>query len=254
MNILKFNLSSNFAYFQDKVNIRNNISYPSIHRPSILGILGAILGLEGFNKIKENGLIKYIEELSSVEVGIVINSDINYTKVTTNDSTSLNITNTKNRLTQKYENILNSPNFDIFLKIDNIDLFNKILNVLVNKEYIYEPTLGKSYFFATIKNVENCILNDKKNLELVEEDLVFSASLFPSTLLPELGGETYSNLFASNGLKMGRKFTLPISSDKKNGEYNNYVNFSFNNFIIADDIINDSSYHNIDNKLIYFSK
>lgn len=253
MNILKFNISSNFGYFQDKVNIRNNISYPSIHRPSILGIIGAILGIDGFAKLKENGLIKYIDELSSIEVGILINSEISYTKVTTNDSTSLNITNRDNRVTQKYETILNEPNFDIYLRIEDDVLFNQVFSALKNKEYVFEPTLGKSYFFATIKDVQQCDVSEKENIELIDDDLVYSYSLFPSQLVPDMGGETHSELFVSNDLTLGRDFTLPVSSEKTTGQYNNYEHYVFNNFMLFDDIKDDSKYVNIDDKLIYFS-
>jgi CRISPR-associated protein Cas5h len=253
MNILKFNISSNFGYFQDKINIRNNISYPTIHRPAILGMLGAILGMDGFSKLNQNKEIEYIDKLSEIEIGIVPHSNIEYSQVITNDNTSLDISNVSNRGTQKYENILNNPNYDIYLKINDNTLFKKIYKSLEDKNFVYEPTLGKSYFFANIKDVVICSILDKDKLDLFEEDLVFSKALYPADLIPDLTGEKFSDLFVNNGFEIGRKFILPVSSNSKDGTYNKYIQLSYNNFIEIDNVLNNNNFLNIDNTLIYFT-
>lgn len=249
MNILKFNISSNFAYFQDKVNLRNNISYPCIHKPAILGLLGAILGLDGFSKIKKNGEIKYISELSSIKVGIKIKSDIQFTTVKTNDSTGLDVTNIKNRTIQKTEAILNHPDYDIYLKIDDLKLYELIYDRLINKKYFYEPSLGKSYFFANINNLEIKKISPILDLDFGEDDIIYIESIFLDEDKLKGFEEGYeSDLFEEKD--MGFKFVLPINSDKLTGQYIDYKLFNFNHFLPKENITED--YLNIDNELIYF--
>jgi len=255
MNILKFDLYSNFCYFQDKVNIKSNISFPSIHRPALLGMLGAILGFDGFSKVKNNNSILYIEHLNSIEVGIVLkNTSFEYSKVKTTDSTLLDISNERNRQTLKTEYIINNPSFEIYLKIPDKELFEEIYFRLKNRKYHFEPSLGKSYFFANIKNVEKVSILDKNNLDIIDDDLVFINSLFSQKFLCDLSGEQFTDLFNKKEFTIGRSFSLPISSDSISGIYNNFDAFTFNNFVLFDDIIDNEKFLNINNNVIYFFK
>ncbi len=65
MRLISFDLCANFAFFRKPdTNNTINLSYNIIHRPAVLGILGAILGLEGY---KEKGrLPRYYEILKEV--------------------------------------------------------------------------------------------------------------------------------------------------------------------------------------------
>ena len=66
--ILKFNISGQFAFFKDKITTRNNQSYPSIHKPAILGIIGSILGKSGFSDFKESFYFKkYVRLLKAIK-------------------------------------------------------------------------------------------------------------------------------------------------------------------------------------------
>ena len=48
MKVLKFNLSGKFAFFKNEVMNDMYDTYPHIHKPSLLGLFGAMLGYNGY--------------------------------------------------------------------------------------------------------------------------------------------------------------------------------------------------------------
>ena len=69
MKLVSFDIEADFGFFRKPdTNNTINLSYNLIHKPAILGIFGAILGLEGY---KEKGkLPQYYELLKSLKVGV----------------------------------------------------------------------------------------------------------------------------------------------------------------------------------------
>src|SRR5690625_7696007 len=69
MKLISFDIESNFGFFRKpESNNTLNVSYNMIHRPAILGILGAIIGLEGY---KEKGKFpEYYKRLNHLKIGI----------------------------------------------------------------------------------------------------------------------------------------------------------------------------------------
>ena len=55
MNGIKFNLSGNMACFR-KPETNSSIyqTFPYIHKVALLGLLGAVIGLKGYEQTKEN--------------------------------------------------------------------------------------------------------------------------------------------------------------------------------------------------------
>ncbi len=71
MKIFSFDLSGEFAFF--KKNDANDIaliSYNFIHRPVILGLIGAILGIPGYSKSSQNLLPEYFNRLKKLKISI----------------------------------------------------------------------------------------------------------------------------------------------------------------------------------------
>lgn len=48
MKVLKFNLSGEFAFFKNETINDMYDTYPHIHKPSLLGLFGAMLGYNGY--------------------------------------------------------------------------------------------------------------------------------------------------------------------------------------------------------------
>ncbi|MFT4202406.1 MAG: type I-B CRISPR-associated protein Cas5b [Chitinophagaceae bacterium] len=149
MKLISFDLKADFAFFRKPdTNATINLSYNIIHRPAVLGILGAIIGLEGY---KEKGkLPQYYEVLKEMRIGIEpLNHDNgNYAKTDIKYSNTVGYANKgTNFLTE--ELTLINPAYRIFLLLDeNNEYQAKLLTALKNGEAEYIPYLGKNEFTA----------------------------------------------------------------------------------------------------------
>ena len=74
MNSLKFTLKGKTAFFKiPEVNSVCYFTYGNIHKPALLGILGAVLGYGGYTQQKQNGseFPEYYEKLRDINISIV---------------------------------------------------------------------------------------------------------------------------------------------------------------------------------------
>lgn len=147
MKLISIELKSNFGFFK-KPDINDSIylTYNMIHKPALMGILGAILGFEGHKSYGK--LPKYYDKLQKerkLQIGIEpINEGQTYgnfekTTVKYNNATGHASAGTLNVL----EQILIKPAYRIYLELDeNEELFRK----LENHEAVFIPYLGKNDF------------------------------------------------------------------------------------------------------------
>lgn len=149
MKLISFDLQSEFGFFRKpESNNTLNISYNMIHRPAMLGILGAIIGLEGY---KEKGKFpEYYEKLKHLKIGIapLDHENGNYLKTPIKYSNTVGYANKgTNFLTE--ELTLITPKYRIFLLL-NPDAENEqlLLKNLKNSESEFIPYLGKNEFTA----------------------------------------------------------------------------------------------------------
>jgi CRISPR-associated protein Cas5h len=149
MTLISFDLKADFAFFRKPdTNATINLSYNIIHRPAVLGILGAIVGLEGY---KEKGKMpQYYEVLKDVRIGIEpLNHDKgNYAKTNIKYSNTVGYANKgTNFLTE--ELTLVNPEYRIYLLLDEADEYQKQLADNLKRSYAeYIPYLGKNEFTA----------------------------------------------------------------------------------------------------------
>lgn len=149
MKLISFDLKADFAFFRKPdTNATINLSYNIIHRPAVLGILGAIIGLEGY---KEKGkLPQYYDVLKDVRIGVEpLNHDKgNYTKTNIKYSNTIGYANKgTNFLTE--ELTLVNPEYRIYLLLNENDSYQKQLAENLKKGYAeFIPYLGKNEFTA----------------------------------------------------------------------------------------------------------
>jgi CRISPR-associated protein Cas5h len=149
MKLISFDLKADFAFFRKPdTNATINLSYNIIHRPAVLGILGAIVGLEGY---KEKGkLPQYYDVLKSIKIGIEpLNHDKgNYTKTNIKYSNTIGYANKgSNFLTE--ELTLVNPEYRIYLLLDEEESVQlQLSEYLKNGWTEYIPYLGKNEFTA----------------------------------------------------------------------------------------------------------
>ena len=147
MKLISIELKSNFGFFK-KPDINDSIylTYNMIHKPALLGLFGAILGLEGHRSYGK--LPEYYVELQKerkLQIGIEpigkgqTNGNFEKTTVKYNNATGHASAGTLNIL----EQILIKPAYRIYLELDeNEELFRK----LKNHEAVFIPYLGKNDF------------------------------------------------------------------------------------------------------------
>lgn len=131
------------------------LTFNMLHKPALLGILGAIIGLKGF---QENGkLPEYYEVLKQVRVGIMPlptdeNDEKNYhekgnftkTIIKYNNSTGLASEEAGGNLIVT-EQTLVTPAFRCFVVLDeNIEEQNKLIENLLSYQAEFVPYLGKN--------------------------------------------------------------------------------------------------------------
>lgn len=180
MKLISFDIQADFAFFRKpETNNTINLSYNIIHRPAVLGILGAILGLDGY---KEKGkLPAYYEILKDVKVGIEpLNHDKgNYSKTNIKYSNTVGYANKgTNFLTE--ELTLVEPSYRIYILLDEgINEQGQLLVSIKKGQTEYIPYLGKNEFTAwwSPDSVKEYKFQQRK----ITEDSVFIQSVFIKT-------------------------------------------------------------------------
>lgn len=149
MKIVSIDLQSDFGFFRKpETNGTINLSYNMIHKPALLGILGAIIGLEGYKK--KNETPEYYKVLGKLKLAIepLLHEKGNYAKVPIRYTNTVGYANKgANFLTE--ELTLIKPAYRIYLMLDLNDqdqenLFNHLREA--HSEFI--PYFGKNEFTA----------------------------------------------------------------------------------------------------------
>lgn len=149
MKLISFDIESNFGFFRKpESNNTLNVSYNMIHRPAILGILGAIIGLEGY---KEKGKFpEYYKRLNHLKIGItpLSHEQGNYLKTPIKYSNTVGYAN-KGATFLTEELTLIAPKYRVYLLLNlNSDDDTSLYNSLKSKKTEFIPYFGKNEFTA----------------------------------------------------------------------------------------------------------
>jgi len=149
MKLISFDLQADFAFFRmPETNNTINLSYNIIHKPAVLGILGAVVGLSGYQE--KGKLPEYYEELKDLKIGVepLMHDKGNYTKTNIKYTNTVGYANKgTNFLTE--ELTLVSPVYRIYLLLDrDNELHLALYDYLKKGESVYIPYLGKNEFSA----------------------------------------------------------------------------------------------------------
>lgn len=176
MEVFKFRISGSGAIFTNPCVNSISTSYPHIHKIALLGLLGAVIGIE---KNNENKFICY-DTLKDLKIAIVP-SKISFDRAIVNKTDTSGCSNYdslkditgstikifnkanikeiksgKNFGTTYISNYteLISPSWDIYIQDNSSDVYNKIKQSIINKESYYIPYLGKNWRMASFDEVE----------------------------------------------------------------------------------------------------
>jgi len=141
--LVSIDLEADFGFLRKPdTNEGIAMSYNMLHKPALLGILGAVLGLEGYQRRGE--LPAYYQELRDLQVGVEPLGDDNgnFPKTTIVYTNTVGYANKDGNLIA-YENTLVSPSYRVYLAVEEDSELYK------NLKYgyaTYIPYLGKNEF------------------------------------------------------------------------------------------------------------
>jgi CRISPR-associated protein Cas5h len=123
------------------------LTFNMIHKPALLGIFGAIIGLEGFKKNGE--LPEYYEKLKDLKIGIqpLKHESGNYQKtvITYNNTTGMASDEQGGNLMVSEQTLI-APSFRIFILTYENEYHQKLHEYLKENKAEYLPYLGKNDF------------------------------------------------------------------------------------------------------------
>jgi CRISPR-associated protein Cas5h len=171
--LISFDLQADFGVFKKPdVNDGLQITYNLLHKPALLGILGAIAGLKGYER--KGVFPEYWEKLHNLRVGIepLMHENGNFTKTAITYTNTVGYANADGNLIIK-EQTLRSPAYRIYLLLD---IHNEAQALLHNRiqagEAYYLPYFGKNECSAwweasSYKRYEYSTHKPNGNFELV---------------------------------------------------------------------------------------
>lgn len=190
MQALKFNLSGETAIFKrPDVNAYCLFTYSHIHKPALLGILGAICGFKGYNQQKafnnkclaekrKSDIMEYpefYEKLKDIKIAIIPKQPTFSTKKQTFNN-SVGYANSDGGTLIVVEQWLEKPDWDIYILLDGSKETENLKYRLLNKDFVYVPYLGKNDHFANISNVEVIDLQKIENCKKIHS-LIFAKNI-----------------------------------------------------------------------------
>ena len=142
--LISFTINSEFGMFKKPdINDKIFVSYNMLHKPYLLGILGAIMGYAGHNQNQDKSKMpQYYEKLKNIKVAIspsnknggIFKKEFIIFNNTTNGSIA-NIT----------EQTLVNPAYRIYLELDD-EQNKELIHKLKKNEAIFNPYMGKNEF------------------------------------------------------------------------------------------------------------
>lgn len=179
MNVLKFTLSGRQAFFKKpEVNSYFYFTYGQIHKPALLGILGAIMGYSGYNSMCEKDRYpEYYEKLMNLKISVSPAAPKGYFRkkvIEFNNSVGYASKEQGGNLIVR-EQWLENPSWNIYLLLDGNEA-EQITQMITAGNCIYIPYLGKNDHIADISDI--CVLEGLSEKQPQKID-----SLFPKELI-----------------------------------------------------------------------
>ena len=256
LETIKFELSSRMAIIKKPDSNETYYTYTFPHKIMIYGILGAIIGLNGYNYyslkkcLKEDveELPEFYSKLCNLKIAIVPYIDNkNFKKKIQSFNNSVGYASQEqgNNLIVK-EQCLENPKWDIYIMDNNSDEYNKIKEYLLNRKCEYIPYIGKNDHFSNIKNVEVFNIESKSNSEKID-------SIFDKDILADYIDD-FDEMFAWDftGKKDKEYEYTEVNPTKLNEKigYTNFKKFIFTNKFLK--IKENSDLFFVNGKIIYY--
>lgn len=232
MEILKFKISGMGATFTRPYINSTFTSYSHIHKVAILGLLGAVIGIQKEKNLYVDSLPPFYTQLKNFKISIVPKKAKFPSKVSNITETS-GMFNKNSTFLVAYEELIR-PEWDIYVYGED-ENFSKIKDYILNRKSVFIPYLGKNHFEAKISNMK--LIEDQP----LTNEICRVDSLFREKDVESIQVEQESNIYLKEG--------LPIGINNKTFQYDEDI------FVFTDGLVKLSNLDNIkkcENKIIYF--
>lgn len=154
--LLSFAVTGAYASFRDPSITANQSVYYIPSKTSIIGILGAILGIKRDNTLDDRYSKNYIDFFSNILVGLKLENNPRKIMYFTNHRSL------KKAITKPVKKeILESPRYRIYVKSTD-DIIDRLKDTITNNTYVFSPYLGHAYCPAKIIDLKE---HDAKKID-----------------------------------------------------------------------------------------
>ena len=254
METIKFDLSASMAIIRKPDSNETYYTYSFPHKIMILGLLGAIIGLNGYNYYslqknlgkKVSEIPEFYDKLKNLKVGIIPNAyEKGFSKKIQSFNNSVGYASKEvgNNLIVK-EQWLENPSWTLYILEDDSEEYQKIKDYLLNQKCEYIPYIGKNDHFADIKNVTIAKV-DRTNSILGKIDSIYEEKI------AEKKDDLFEEIFGFGNQKEKYSYTelLPIELNEKIG-YSKFSKFIYTNEEL--EVKDISNLYTVENKNIYY--
>lgn len=239
-HIISFDLRTDFACFK-KPDINEGIilTFNSLHKPALLGVLGAIVGLKGYNKRGE--FPEYYQAFKDLPVGIEpiegFHEKGNFSKTNIKYTNTVGYANADGTLIITEQTLI-KPAFRCYIMVaDEIEHQAILKERILKGESVYLPYLGKNEFSAwwdieTVKEYQYSTFIPNEDFKI--------ASMFIREY--PISHQKVKTKFSPSALKMQNMASfmyferLPIGFDEKLFQYQ-LAEFTFTDWTLKQDSI-----------------
>jgi CRISPR-associated protein Cas5h len=145
LKVLSFNVAGGYGAFRDPSVTSNQTVYYIPSKTSVIGMIGAILGVERGHGINETYSKQYLELFSKTKIGLKLESKPEKVSFFTNHR-SLKEAKTKPFKTE----LTIQPKYKVFVSSDRYDILESLFDAISLGRYEYPPYLGHAYCPATV--------------------------------------------------------------------------------------------------------
>lgn len=252
---VKFSLKAKLAIIKKPDSNETYYTYNMPHKIMLLGMLGAIIGLNGYNyenfmnyiQNKKECLPEFYTKLNRIKIAIAPHfgeKGFNKKIQSFNNSVGYASQEEGNNLIVA-EQILENPKWDVYILNDNSDEYNKIKEYLIHKKCEYIPYIGKNDYFADINNIE--VLNTNLVKKATKINSIFSEDIIEREI------PKYENVmaFLDDDIDLEYNFleVLPTKLDEKLG-YVDYKRFRYTNKEV--EVKNNVQIYDVNGNNIYY--
>lgn len=262
--LISIDMSSDCGFFKNPQfngeKDDKNYGFDSIHKLSIFGMCGSMLGLSGIrSRIKADTFeeSEYYEKLKHIKIGISILSDIKKEWIVNNSHSGM--FNSGGNLIIRYDTLI-SPKYRIYFILDTTNEYEKKLYDILSNNFIgHFGTIhfGKSNHIVERTNFKeySYILADNKFEGFIKTLFDGSYKLYSSRFDKNKNKYDISFLYENkNATKTyERNVSLPVSlkKDRNKFKYDSYVDFIHTNKKIITEGIELFILDNTENEAIY---